>query len=274
MSKDDDGASDPTGDVTVSGGDFASVLKELMAGQSAESTNPYAGIDVYTGGTAKYPNQSGNFNVNVTGPPISGPKRIQMDKYAEQHLYTLSQEELQALQQQLEDAGYLPSGNVTGLFNSDTIQAYGSLLQDVDLANDNGQMLTPEQYLAQSVQRAKEDGTGLAGTRTSSSVSLSSGQDAYQAAESAFQQLLGRDPKKKDVAALHGALNAYERAHATSTTTTTDAKGNSSSTTSGGTSSGYADTSAEDYATKHYGGEAAGVQIDRLASAFEQMLGG
>lgn len=251
------------------------------AGQPGALTNVGAPPQpqVYTNTTSS--DLAGNMNPNVTGsgltPTGGDPSLTDVQAYAD-YIFRQLANDPQAttrLQNQLTRAGYF-TGTASGLLDQDTTDAYFMLLADVYTANQAGTVITPEAYLQKKMQEAEESGldpTG-AGTFTSTSVDLSAGQDAHAAAESAFQSLLGRNPRKKDVAALRGALNAYERAHATTTTRVVDAKGNSTSTTSGGAGTGYDGTMAEKYVTDNHGGEAAGMQITRLADVFSQMLAG
>lgn len=102
-----------------------------------------------------------------------------------------------------------------------------------------GQTLTPWDLIAKDVA-VKSNGS-LAGTKTvkSTSTNLTSLADAGAIFQSAAQQLLGRDPTQKEIAAFQANLNAQERQNpvTTTTSTTTNAQGEAvsqQSTSSGG----------------------------------------
>jgi hypothetical protein len=254
-----------------------SEIASALGGGGQQS--PFSGITIWNGDYNQIP-LAGNENPNVTGGATqNAPVKLPLEELANKSLSSMSPAQMADLQQQLVQAGYLPSTfNASGEVDLDTAQAFGALLNDVHLYTDEfgGGLITWQDYLAGKVQGA--DGEGNANDpyapHTSSTVSVSTGQDAYGAAENVFQQMLGRDPDEKDVKALHAALNAYEQAHPRVTTSQTDRRGNTTSTTSGGAGEGYGDALAEQRVTDNYGGEAAQVQIQRLAGVFEQMLGG
>lgn len=105
-----------------------------------------------------------------------------------------------------------------------------------------GQTLTPWDLISKDLA-VHGAAASLAGTKTQTSkaTNLTSLADAGSIFQSAAQQLLGRDPTAKEIAAFQANLNAQERQNPTTTnmTTTTNEKGevvSQQSTTSGGIS--------------------------------------
>lgn len=200
-----------------------------------------------------------------------------------------------SLQEQMIRAGYLNPDPRRGNFapgsvasGDSTYNAYAKLLNDAivtgqsifdilahrqsDKQNSTGQRYW-NTYLGVTGQKATSK------SYTSSNVNLSSAGDAYAVATNEYQRLLGRDPNKKEVAALHAALNAYEKAHPTvsSHTVVSDPTAGTydrGGTTSGGVSAGDREMVADSRISQTAGKELGQVQSDRLVQVFEQMLGG
>lgn len=101
-----------------------------------------------------------------------------------------------------------------------------------------GRTLTPWDLINSDL--AVRNNGGLAGTKTtkSTATNLTSLADAGAIFQQAAQQLLGRDPTAKEIAAFQGNLNAQERQNPTTTTTTTTTNAQGEATTQNSTSTG------------------------------------
>lgn len=209
--------------------------------------NAFSGIYTNLG-----PETSGTVNLAEYGPEAIQPGAPHLTDPAKYEKYVFSQvagdpEAIKHLQQQLKDAGYQVS--VTGLLDAQTNLAYEALLQDVSIANEAGQVITPDEYLQQKSSTATSGGGG---TTTQTSTSFTSATDARAAAIQAFESALGKRPSQKQLDAFYSALHAYEAANPTVTSQTQH--GDSfNTTTSDGT--GSVDSFAQQYVDQNFGGQ-------------------
>lgn len=175
---------------------------------------------------------SGIYTYPVDSPQHYGepPQQTDPATYEKQIFSQIANDpaQIRELQQSLADAGY--TVKVTGMLDAQTDAAYTALLQDVGVANQSGQIITPEQYLAQRTEGQLSGGGGT--TNTESSTSFTAPVDAKQAAIQAFTQELGKRPTQHQLAAFEAALHAYEAANPSTTSQTQD--GNAFNTTSSG----------------------------------------
>lgn len=220
---------------------------------STAPSNPFgaAGFDVFTGGSATGTTSTvGGATVFHDTAPM--PVKQNAATYLQQQLEGMSKPELKDFQLKLIKAGYLPKGSDTGMLDGNTVQAYQQLIGDVHLSNESGDTLSPEQYLDQKAGAANKPG-GSNGPHTSTSVDLSSPENARSIAFQTFASSLGRKPKQAEMNAFYAALTQYEQSHPQTTTTTDNAAGTAStSTTSGGASP---TDFAQQYVDQNYGAQ-------------------
>lgn len=217
-----------------------------------------------------------------------------------QHLLELGQTDAngtQALQEDLIRAGYLNPSTRYGQFTpgsvgsgDSTYNAYAKLLNDAVVTGNsiydilNHRISDPKNTTGQKNFAVYQSLTGqkpIEKTVNSTVTSLSTVGDAYKAAQDTYEQLLGRDPNKKEVAALHAALNAYEQAHpqhVSKDVTYDPSMGvggyqEKNVTSSGGVSAGDTSMVAQHQVASQDSAELGQVQTDRLVQVFESMLG-
>lgn len=215
-----------------------------------------------------------------------------------QYLLTLGATDVNGtlgLQESMIKAGYLNPSDRRGSFTpghvasgDSTYEAYARLANDAivtgksiyDLldqrANDPGNKQGQRNFRLYQQQTGQVATTK---TYTSRNVNLSTTGDAFNVAQNEYQKLLGRDPSKHEINALHAALNAYEQAHPTVSTHTvvsdpTAGISDRGGTTSGGVTAGDQQMLTDSRISQTAGKELGQVQTDRLVQVFEQMLGG
>jgi hypothetical protein len=230
---------DPGAAITQGQGQaFSGIYTTGLPGQDSGPKGPHVG-DLGLAG-----------NTGLNAP--AGAVRLTDPAAYEKALFTQiadDPEQIKQLQQQLKDAGY--SVSVTGLLDAQTDQAYTALLTDIAVATQSGQVITPEQYLAQKI--AANGGPGGGANTTESSTSFTAPTDARAAAIQAFTSALGRRPTQHQLDAFYQALHAYEAANPT-VTSQSKAGSDYSTTTSGGP--GSVGSFADQYVAQNFGAEA------------------
>lgn len=132
-------------------------------------------------------------------------------------------------------AGYLSKGDLSGSFDAQSQNAYTNLLNEVWSYNQSGVMISPDELLARRMRAlAAFGGPGGRGstTSTSTSVDLADPITAGALIDRTLQNYQGRGATQAERQAFTQALNAYQKAHPTTTTTTSGPEGSSSVTNS------------------------------------------
>lgn len=225
-------------------------LADLIGGSIGVSTgfNPLSGVTQY-------------------GPQASGYGTATQTQAVKQNATQLlaglyrSPDRVTELQQQLSDAGYLSSKNVSGTIDQYTRSAFMNLLWDTHLQNTNdpSNMLTPDELLAERIktQKAAGLGGGAGGSQNSrrvTSVNYSDPAQAQRLIEAAMAKELGRNPTAGELSQFKSALAGAEAASPTVTTESGLTGSSPTQTTSGGLD---VQQFATNYVRSHNGDESA-----------------
>jgi hypothetical protein len=179
-----------------------------------------------------------HFNVGSTDPNyydnLLGLKTQKLSAVSNQY-YNWDDKTKNKFLTQLGLAGY----DTQSMKDSQIAQLWGNYAAQAAQYYSQGKKVTPWDILAKDrEQREAYMNTPRSVTQTSTAYDMSTREDAHAIFLQSAQSLLGRDPTKAEITAFQKSLNAYERAHPTTTTTTTNYMGDTvtgqSSTTKGG----------------------------------------
>lgn len=209
--------------------------------QQSGSSSYYSGSDIlnkpYVAGTTADTTTRGGEH----GGPGGGRATPTLKSVAEgyQKFNTFTPEYVSALGLSLYRAGLISNPQ-----SYDQVQTFwNKAVEDAALKYSAGQLVTPEEMialklhvssLATSGGRGGLGGAGGKRTDTSTSISIPSPQDAEALVKNIYQQAVGRDPNKQELARYTSLVVGIAKSSpSTSTSTTsTDASGNSKSSTS------------------------------------------